>query len=227
MSHSARSSPAASNGHYRSPDQRVSGPPSLAEGRIVRRHENRPPFLPAHFDILPHLLGALARSTGGIGLRSAIKVIQDILIDAEGGKTPVAHQPVGWLATTVTLYDALEKNIQRVFPNIHKPATTACRIRFADSPVHQQVAKTVAILQILGNLPITRQNIASLMHDNVEAPSRAEAVSQTIEALIADPIVPFGEQEGALCFFSEKLNDIEQERSQVALRGVELKRIVS
>ena len=38
------------------------------------------PFLPAHFDILLHLLGALAKSTGGIGLRSAIKVIQDILV---------------------------------------------------------------------------------------------------------------------------------------------------
>lgn len=185
------------------------------------------PFLPAHFDILLHLLGALARSTGGIGLRSAIKVIQDILIDAEGGKSPVAHQPVGWLATTVTLYDALEKDIQRAFPNIHKPVTTVCRIRFTDSPVHQQIAKTVAILQILGNLPITRQNIAGLMHESVEAPSRAEAVNQAIEALIADPVVPFGEQEGALCFFSEKLNDIEQERSQVALRGVELKRIAN
>jgi hypothetical protein len=43
------------------------------------------PFLPAHFDILLHLLGALAKSTGGIGLRSAIKVIQDILIEGAGG----------------------------------------------------------------------------------------------------------------------------------------------
>lgn len=185
------------------------------------------PFLPAHFDILLHLLGALARSTGGIGLRSAIKVIQDILIDAEGGKTPVANQPVGWLATTVTLYDALEKDIQRAFPNLHKPVTTVCRIRFADSPLHQQIAKTVAILQILGNLPITRRNVASLMHDSVSGPSRFDAVDQAIEQLITDPIVPFGEQEGALCFFSEKLNDIEQERSQIALRGVELKRIAN
>ncbi len=41
------------------------------------------PFLPSHFDILLQLLGALAKSTGGIGLRSAIKVIQDILIEAQ------------------------------------------------------------------------------------------------------------------------------------------------
>ena len=60
------------------------------------------PFLPAHFDILLHLLGALAKSTGG-GLRSAIKVIQDVLIEAADAAGPIADRPVGWLATTVTL----------------------------------------------------------------------------------------------------------------------------
>ena len=42
------------------------------------------PFLPAHFEILLRLLGALAKSTGGIGLRSAIKVLQDILVEGAG-----------------------------------------------------------------------------------------------------------------------------------------------
>ena len=59
------------------------------------------PFLPAHFDILLHLLGALAKSTGGIGLRSAIKVVQDILIDGSEGKPAVAEQTVGWLANLI------------------------------------------------------------------------------------------------------------------------------
>ncbi|MCI0663079.1 MAG: BREX system P-loop protein BrxC, partial [Acidobacteria bacterium] len=68
------------------------------------------PFLPAHFDILLHLLGALAKSTGGVGLRSAIKVIQDILVEGGNDRPPAAEQPVGWLATTVTLYDSLEKD---------------------------------------------------------------------------------------------------------------------
>lgn len=183
------------------------------------------PFLPAHFDILLHLLGALARSTGGIGLRSAIKVIQDILIEADAGRMPVADQAVGWLATTSTLYDALEKDIQRAFPNLHKPVQEVCRNRFTGSPLHQQVAKTVAILQILGNLPVTRQNVAGLMHDGVAIAGRAEDVNRAIEELIADRFVPFGEQDGQLRFFSEKLNNVEQERSQIALRAVELKRI--
>ena len=54
------------------------------------------PFLPAHFDILLHLLGALAKSTGGIGLRSAIKVVQDVL-KGEGGADGNGR-PANWLA---------------------------------------------------------------------------------------------------------------------------------
>ncbi len=185
------------------------------------------PFLPAHFDILLHLLGALARSTGGIGLRSAIKVIQDVLVEPGEGKTPIADQPVGWLATTVTLYDALEKDIQRAFATVHKAVDSVCKIRFSHSPLHQNIAKTVGVLQILGNLPITRQNVTGLMHGSIASPSQTESVNQAIEELITDAIVPFGEQEGALRFFSEKLNDIEQERSQIPLRGIELKHLAN
>jgi hypothetical protein len=91
--------------------------------------------------------GALAKSTGGIGLRSAIKVIQDVL-KGEGGSKAMADQPVGWLATTVTLYDELEKDIRRAFPSVHQ-AVGKVQIRFPDSGLHQDIAKTVAVLQIL------------------------------------------------------------------------------
>ena len=185
------------------------------------------PFLPAHFDILLHLLGALAKSTGGIGLRSAIKVVQDILIDGTEDRPAVADQPVGWLTTTVTLFDALDKDIKRAFASLYASVEKATKIRFVHSELHQQIAKTVAVLQILGNLPITRQNVTSLMHNSVTGGAQADLVNKAVEDLINDPIVPFGEQDGNLCFFSEKLNNIEQERSQVALRSVELRRIVN
>lgn len=182
------------------------------------------PFLPAHFDILLHLLGALAKSTGGIGLRSAIKVIQDILIEENNGQPAVADRPVGWLATTITLYDALEKDIQRAAPSIHQAVGKAL-IRFSDSPIHQEVAKTVAVLQILGNVPVTSHNIASLTHPAVDSPSRAEEIAQAIEDLKNDGMVPFGEKDGNLCFFSEKINDIDRERAELPLRSVEARRI--
>ena len=182
------------------------------------------PFLPAHFDILLHLLGALAKSTGGIGLRSAIKVIQDILIEGAGEEPPVADQPLGWLATTVTLYDSLERDIRRAFPSIHS-GVEQTRLRLPDAPLALEVAKTVAVLQILGNMPVTAQNVASLLHPQVDAASRRPAVDAAIDALTRDPFTPFGEKEGNLCFFSEKINDIDQERAQLPLRGIELRRI--
>ena len=181
------------------------------------------PFLPAHFDILLHLLGALAKSTGGIGLRSAIKVIQDVL-KGEGGSKAMADQPVGWLATTVTLYDELEKDIRRAFTSIHQ-AVGKVQIRFPDSQLHQDIAKSVAVLQILGNLPVSVQNVASLMHPSVTAPSQLDTVKKAVEEMLNDVHVPLGEKDGNLVFLSEKLRDIEQERGAIALRTVEVKRI--
>ena len=184
------------------------------------------PFLPAHFDILLHLLGALAKSTGGIGLRSAIKVVQDILIEQTGGRPPVADHQVGWLATTVTLYDALEKDIRRAFPSVHQ-AVERVRIAFSDEQRTQDVAKTIAVLQILGNMPVTAKNVASLMHPAVDAASMADTVTQAIEAMRKHSAVPLGEKDGGLRFFSEKLNEVEQERVQVALRAADQRRLLN
>jgi hypothetical protein len=183
------------------------------------------PFLPAHFDILLHLLGALAKSTGGIGLRSAIKVIQDIL-KGDGGSKAMADQAVGWLATTVTLYEELEKDIRRAFPSIHQ-AVGRVQIRFPDSQLHQDIAKCIAVLQILGNLPVTVPNVASLMHASVTAPLQLETVRQAAEQMLGDVHVPLGEKDGNLVFLSEKLRDIEQERGAIALRSVDVKRILN
>jgi hypothetical protein len=183
------------------------------------------PFLPAHFDILLHLLGALAKSTGGIGLRSAIKVVQDIL-KGDGGSKAMADQSVGWLATTVTLYDELEKDIRRSFPPIHQ-AIGKVKIRFPDSPLHQEIAKSVAILQIVGNLPVSVRNVASLMHLEVTAPSRFETIRKAVDELLNDVLVPLGEKDGQLVFLSERLRDIEQERGDIVLRAVDVRRIVN
>jgi hypothetical protein len=99
------------------------------------------------------------------------------------------------------------------------------KIRFPDSKLHQDIAKTVCVLQILGNLPISIQNVTSLMHGGIADPSAADQVKKAVEELISDAIVPLGEQDGNLCFHSEKLNDIEQERGTIPLRAVELRRI--
>ena len=182
------------------------------------------PFLPAHFDILLHLLGALAKSTGGIGLRSAIKVIQDILVEGAGSLKPVADREVGWLATTVTLYDALDKDIRRAFPSVHQSVEKVL-IRFPDDDLCQGVGKTVAVLQILGNLPVSVNNVAALMQPAIDGGSMADKVKEAVERLLKDPMALLGEKDGFLRFFSEKLKDVELERSGLVPRTPDLRRV--
>jgi len=84
-------------------------------------------------------------------------VVQDVL-KGEDGVSAMADQAVGWLATTATLYNDLEKDIRRAFPSIHQ-AVGKVLVRFPDTQRHQDVAKTIAVLQILGNLPITVETL--------------------------------------------------------------------
>ncbi len=182
------------------------------------------PFLPAHFDILLQLLSALAKSTGGIGLRSAIRVIQEILIEQNDGSPRVADERMGYLVNTATLYDALAKDIARAFPSVHA-AVDKVAIRFPGEPEANDVAKTVAILQVLDNLPITEQNIAALLQDGVDNDGALAQVQAVIRKMLDDAQTPLGEQDGQYRFFSEKLNEIEQDMTQMALNSSEIRRL--
>jgi len=179
------------------------------------------PFLPAHFDLLLQLLGQLAKSTGGIGLRSAIKIVQDILVE---GETAAAEKEAGWLATTVTLFDTLEKDIQRAFPSVYH-AVYNTTIQFPNSPIHEEAAKSVAVLQILNNIPINAQNIAGLMQPSVTAPSRLAEVKTAVEEMLRNSRVPLDDKDGNLRFLSDKLLSIQTERSEIVTRSSDLNRI--
>src|SRR6202008_2419367 len=93
------------------------------------------PFLPQHFDILLALLGRLAKSSGGVGLRSAIKVIQDVLVDQSGlrpGQKLLADDPAGTLATTAVFYDTLRHDIRKSFRHVVEGVERVERIYDAD-----------------------------------------------------------------------------------------------
>ena len=115
-------------------------------------------------------------------------------------------------------------DICRALALVHQ-AVSKVQIRFPEQPLHQDGAKSIAVFQILGNLPVTLQNVASLMHSSVMAPSKFEAVKAAVEEMVRDPLVPLGDKDGTLVFLSEKLRDIEQERSGLALRSVDVRRI--
>lgn len=184
------------------------------------------PFLPAHFEVLLTLLGQLAKSTGGIGLRSAIKVIQDILVDGVNGQ-PITDQNVGWLANTVTLYDALEKDIKRAFPTKHQAVGKVLSSNYFDSELHINIAKSVAVLEILTNLPVTRKNTLALMQSSISQTQDESEFNAAVDDLVNEGNIPFAEQDGYLGFISEKLTEIQRAKNEIPLKTIELRRILS
>lgn len=183
------------------------------------------PFLPAHFEILLQLLGRLARKTGGLGLRSAIKVLQDVLVDRGGrplGELLLADAEVGSLANTVTFYDSLRRDIQSSYGHVVDGVKRVAD-RHPGKKLHLDVAKSVAVLQILENLPVTAQNIAALLQPTVGSPSLADDVAKVVDELLKDSLIPIGEKNGSLRFLTQAAVTLQREFDQIEYRNVDVR----
>ncbi len=180
------------------------------------------PFLPAHFEILLQLLGRLAKKTGGLGLRSAIKVVQEVLIEQGLDKRPLVDQSVGQLANTVTFYDSLRRDIQSSFPHVVEGVQRVMD-RLPDDHLAQDVAKSIAVLQILENLPVTVGNIAALMQPEVEASSIKDDVEKKVELLLKDPMIPLDEKYGSLRFLSQAAVTLQKQFDQIEYRQADIR----
>jgi len=179
------------------------------------------PFLPAHFEILLQLLGRLARKTGGLGLRSAIKVLQDVLVE-RGGHAVLADSTVGALANTVTFYDSLRRDIQSSYGYIVDGVEGVAQ-RFPNEPLHHDVAKSIAILQILENLPVTARNIAALLHPTVVTASMKDDVEKAIVSMLKDGMIPLGEKNGSLRFLTQVAITLQKQFDQIEYRQADVR----
>jgi hypothetical protein len=179
------------------------------------------PFLPAHFEILLQLLGRLAKKTGGLGLRSAIKVVQEVLIE-RGHSQPLADAPVGKLANTVTFYDSLRRDIQSSFPHVVE-GVLRVEQRMPTDALCQQVAKSIAVLQILENLPVTVANIAALMQPEVSSPSVKDAVEAAVNTMLNDSLIPLGEKDGGLRFLTQAAVTLQRQFDLIEYRNADVR----
>ena len=185
------------------------------------------PFLPQHFDILLELIARLARSSGGIGLRSAIKVVQDVLVDQSRlrpGASLLADAPVGTLATTVDFYDTLQKDIERSFRNIVEGVEKVKRA-FGDDSFETRTAKTIAVLQLLEDFPVTRDNVAALMHSAVDSASLVDTVNEAVDRMLGERSISLNEVDGRLRFMSEAVKSLEDERLKINPRVADTRNI--
>jgi len=187
------------------------------------------PFLPHHFDILFELLARLAKTSGGIGLRSVIKVIQDVLIDQSKlrpGAQLLADEPSGTLATTVVFYDTLQRDIARSFGHVVEGVNKVQKVLGPES-LEIQVAKSIAVLQLLEGFPVTPENIAALLHPSVESSSLLESVKKAVDELHNEPTVPLSEVDGSLRFMSAAVSDLEKDRVVIIPRIADTRNILN
>ncbi|MEH2451334.1 hypothetical protein [Nostoc sp.] len=176
------------------------------------------PFLPQHFDLLLELIRTLARSTGGVGLRSAIRVIQDVLIDKSrvlpANTLKLAERPIGVLACVDDFYNTLREDIGKVYPHVVSGADKVVRI-FPNDAIAHRVAKAVAALQPIDTFPRTADNIAALLYPELGSPSLLDEVQKALKkilnekecGLIEDP------QAGGYVFVSESVRPLRDKRT--------------
>ncbi|MCU0786222.1 MAG: DUF262 domain-containing protein, partial [Verrucomicrobia bacterium] len=187
------------------------------------------PFLPQHFDILLELLGRLAKTSGGIGLRSAIKVIQDVLVDQSGlrpGQALLADAVAGELATTITFYDTLRLDIQRSFKHVVEGVARAEKAFGGDS-FEVKTAKVIAVLQVLDDFPISRENVAALLHPRVDAASQLESVKAAVTRLMEEKAVHLNEVDGKLRFMSEAVAEMEAAKGKINVFDRDLRKVLN
>ncbi len=176
------------------------------------------PFLPQHFDLLLELIRTLARSTGGIGLRSAIRVIQDVLVDksrvlgAEAVK--LADREVGSLACVDDFYNTLSADISKVLSHVIGGVDKTVKI-FGVNSMEVRVAKAVAALQPVETFPRTAENIAALLYRKIGSPGLLDQVREALRRLISEKECGLIEdpQAGGYVFLSDAIKPIRDKRN--------------
>jgi hypothetical protein len=183
------------------------------------------PFLPQHFEIIISLLGRLAKITGGVGLRSAIKVIQDILTKKLASEdNPLAEFEVGKLATTYHIYDVLKADIRKSYSHIVGAVEKIVAI-YGESSDQAKVSKSIAVLQLLDDFYLSTKNVASLMHPFVSNDSVLEKVSSIIDELKNTPGCTLNEIDGQLRFMTDAIISIELEKNKILPSSGDIRKI--
>lgn len=180
------------------------------------------PLLPMHFEVLIEAISSLARLHGGIGLRSAIRCVEEILLSQTPDGTPLLETPAETLITAAELYDILKKDITATAREITLQVDNIARsATYGLDSLELRVAKALALLQQIEGFPTNRENIAALLHPRVDAAARNDAINAAIDRLVGDATIPIGETDGKLSYLSEEVAKVEQERANIPAADIE------
>ncbi len=181
------------------------------------------PFFPNQFEILLQLLSALARATGGIGLRSAIKVIQDILngngLDEQG----FGNQDVGWVANIINIFDILEDDIYTSFTD-KKNIMDLVNSEFHKNKLALDIVKAIIILDLIPNIKTNRKNLIALLYNDLNSDLDINSINKEIEVIISNNNIPIKEDNNILSIVTPKLQILMREMDEIIINTGEKKR---
>ncbi len=171
------------------------------------------PFLPVHIDILMALLQKLASRTGGVGLRSVIRLIRDILVDNK-----LADAPIGQLAGPEHFYDVLRTDMEKNkdFKEIIISAQKAIGI-FSGDELTVRICKTIAVMQVLDDFSLTFDNLCALLYNQVGRDVDKTKIRQKLEDIKSTEGVTLQEIEGKFRFMTNAILGIQEERSRITV----------
>lgn len=171
------------------------------------------PFLPVHIDILMALLQKLASRTGGVGLRSVIRLIRDILVENH-----LAEESVGLLATPAQFYDVLRSDMEK--NNDYKEIVIAANQainRFQDSRLAIMICKAIAVMQILDDFPLTFENICALLYNEIGKDTDKGKIRALIEDIKSAPGITLEEVDGQYRFMTNAILSVKEERNHLTV----------
>lgn len=174
------------------------------------------PFLPVHIDILLSLLQKLASRTGGVGLRSVIRLIRDILVDNH-----LADANIGQMAGPEHFYDVLRPDMKKSAANeIVVSADRAIQV-YSGNELAIRICKTIAIMQILDDFNLTFQNLCALLYNKVGINLDKSLIRSTIDEIISTDGLTLQEIDGKYQFMTDAILNIREERDKIIPRDSE------
>ena len=145
------------------------------------------PYLPHYVDLSIDIMAGIRLQPGamkhmGGSNRTIISQVYEMLVNP---RTDFASKPVGSLVSLDTIYDLIEGQVGTSTRNDIAEITTSFSSAPEDNVWPSRVAKVIALLEFVRDLPRTRENIAALLVDGVEEAAPVTEVGDALERLVA------------------------------------------
>ena len=182
------------------------------------------PYLPYQIDLCIDIVSGLRLQRGahrhiGGSNRTMIKQAQQMLINP---RTNLAQKPVGELVTLDKVFellyagDLIPSEVVRELDDVPK--------RLPGDDMAYKVAKAIALLEVVVDLPRTARNLAVVLHPSVEDDSILSEVEAALKRLMEKQIIKEAEDGYKLLTLQEKQWD--QRRQEIGPKPAEKRRIL-